>query len=409
MPRRSAFAVVITILSTLTFAAAGVTSQQFGQVAELTGSYPTPIFDMGDSVAASGDTIVVGAPGTEVGSNHAQGAVFVYVKPATGWANMTQTAVLTSSDGTSGDYFGISVAISGDTIVVGAYLHNQGEGEAYVFVKPAGGWTDMTETAKLTTTDQLPYATFGASIATDGDTVVVGAPSDIYIGPLPCRVYVYSKPAAGWADTTETAEFYANGANHGNGYGHSVAVGGNAIVVAEVQGFTGINSGNYLYLRPAGGWKSSNVASATLGSSTSTCCLTVAMSPNAVIGIGNNDAVFVYLKPESGWTTATENAQLTGAGSAFFSAPAIDSNSSTIAAASLNFGFSGPLFLYSEPADGWTSTSTANASFLPTDLGTNTNFGISVGLSSTGAVVGDSFATVNGQGFTGKAYVFGPQ
>ncbi len=63
---------------------------------------------------------------------------------------MTQTAKLTASDAAANDNFGYSVAISGDTAVVGAYHDDDGgseSGSAYVFVKGAGAWADMNETA----------------------------------------------------------------------------------------------------------------------------------------------------------------------------------------------------------------------------------------------------------------------
>jgi hypothetical protein len=55
-----------------------------------------------------------------IGDNIDQGSAYVFVKPAGGWANMTETAKLTASDGAANDFFGNSVAISGDTVVVGA-------------------------------------------------------------------------------------------------------------------------------------------------------------------------------------------------------------------------------------------------------------------------------------------------
>ncbi len=81
---------------------------------------------------------------------------------------------LGSSDAASSDWFGYSSAISGDTVVVGAYGNDHGA--AYVFVEPAGGWGgSSTENAKLTASDEGNFESFGRSIAVSGDTVVVGA------------------------------------------------------------------------------------------------------------------------------------------------------------------------------------------------------------------------------------------
>ena len=74
----------------------------------------------GGSVSISGNTVVVGAPYRHGRRQPMQGAAYVFTEPASGWANMTQTAKLTASDGAAGDRFGCSVSISGNTVVVGA-------------------------------------------------------------------------------------------------------------------------------------------------------------------------------------------------------------------------------------------------------------------------------------------------
>src|SRR5690606_22924643 len=105
---------------------------------------------------------------------------YVFVKPNGGWSNLTsETAKLIASDADVYDRFGVSVAISEDTIVVGASLDNDGgndSGSAYVYVKPNDGWANvLSETAKLTASDTDIGDWFGSSVGISGDTVVVGA------------------------------------------------------------------------------------------------------------------------------------------------------------------------------------------------------------------------------------------
>jgi hypothetical protein len=83
----------------------------------------------GISVAISGTTAVVGAPG----KNSYTGAAYVFVGSGTTW---TQQAKLTAADGAANDQFGYSVAISGTTVVVGADGKNSGTGAAYVYKLP---------------------------------------------------------------------------------------------------------------------------------------------------------------------------------------------------------------------------------------------------------------------------------
>ncbi len=106
------------------------------------------------------------------------GSAYVFVRPATGWASATQTAKLTASDGAANDQFGCSVAVVGDTVVVGAYRDDApaaNSGSAYVFVKPATGWATAAETAKLTASDGAGSDHFGYSVAVDRGPVAVGA------------------------------------------------------------------------------------------------------------------------------------------------------------------------------------------------------------------------------------------
>ncbi|MCP4373696.1 MAG: hypothetical protein GY797_37185, partial [Deltaproteobacteria bacterium] len=122
------------------------------QTAKLTASDGAAGDNFGRSVAISGDTVVAGATG-EDDSGSSSGAAYVFVKPGSGWADMTQAAKLTASDGAAGERLGLSVAVSGDTVVAGALGDDDNgndSGSAYVFVKPGSGWADMTQTAKLT-------------------------------------------------------------------------------------------------------------------------------------------------------------------------------------------------------------------------------------------------------------------
>jgi hypothetical protein len=129
-------------------------------------------------VGASGDTIVVGAPSATVSGHANQGAAYLFVKPAGGWTSGTETAKLTASDGAANHNLGFSVGVSGDTVAAGA-SGNYGpvQGAAYVFVKPAGGWTTGTETDKLAASDGSSGDAFGQSLGVDGSVLVAGAPN----------------------------------------------------------------------------------------------------------------------------------------------------------------------------------------------------------------------------------------
>ncbi len=211
---------------------------------------------VGESATISGSTIVLGAPQPE--GITGPGAAYVFVEPAGGWTDMTQTATLTSSDGANGDYFGNAVTISGNVIAVGAeaatYSNEQGPGAVYVFVEPPNGWVDTIQTAKLTASNGLPEDALGYSVSIYGDTIVAGA---ILANSSEGAVYVFVEPKAGWQNTTETAEFELTTFQ----LGVSVAVTGNGSTIAA--GAIGTHPMNYVgavyvFVRPAGGWKSTS-------------------------------------------------------------------------------------------------------------------------------------------------------
>jgi hypothetical protein len=91
----------------------------------------------------------------------------------------TQQQKLTASDGAAQDQFGKAVAISGDTVIVGVFKDTVGasgeEGSAYVFVRSGTVWTELQ---KLTASDGAANDLFGGAVAISGDTIVVGAPFD---------------------------------------------------------------------------------------------------------------------------------------------------------------------------------------------------------------------------------------
>ncbi len=132
----------------------------------------------GGSVAIDGDTALIGAYGDSVNGTNS-GAAFVFRRSGATW---NQLAKLTASDGAASDFFGSrAVALSGDTALVGAYGDDDSgtaSGSAYIFVKPVSGWATATETAKLTASDGAASDEFGLSVSVSLDTALVGAPND---------------------------------------------------------------------------------------------------------------------------------------------------------------------------------------------------------------------------------------
>jgi hypothetical protein len=194
------------------------------QQAELTGSDGAAQDEFGWSVAVDGSTAVVGAlQHTTAGSNQHQGEAYVFVESGGTWS---QQAKLTASDGAFGDYFGFSVAVSGNTAIVGAAYRNGQEGAAYVFTDTAGTWSQQAE---LTASDGAPNHYFGESVAVDGSTAVVGA-NDFN------KAYVFAESGGKWSQQTELT---ASGSAQ---LGLSVSVRGSTLVAGAWATNVGSNS-----------------------------------------------------------------------------------------------------------------------------------------------------------------------
>ena len=144
------------------------------------------------------------------------GSAYVFTEPASGvWDDATETAKLTASDGVADDKFGTSVAVNGATVVVGATQDadmGSKPGLAYVFTKPGAGWATATETAKLTASDAAADDEFGISVAIDGDTVVVGAHKDDDNGSDSGSAYVFD--VSDWTDIPDSALGGTNAASY---------------------------------------------------------------------------------------------------------------------------------------------------------------------------------------------------
>lgn len=190
---------------------------------------------LGGSVALDGDTMIVGAALDDGTRGIDQGAVYVYVRSGLGWV---QQAKLFAADGAVGDQFGASVAISGDTVVIGApsddLTGGKDHGSAYVFVRTGTTWKQQ---AKLTMTDAKPVDNFGTSVAIDGNNIVVGAPlRDLNPGDNAGCVAFYERNGVIWSSRGSLGSL-APAAN--NRYGIDVAIRGWTVVA----GVDGANSG----------------------------------------------------------------------------------------------------------------------------------------------------------------------
>jgi hypothetical protein len=403
----------------------------FVQHAELTSSDGASDDNFGTAVAISGNTIVVGAPNALIGtSDFSQGAAYVFVKPTTGWANMTQTAKLTASNpNTNSVHFGTSVAISGNTVVVGApraFIGFSQIGTAYVFVKPTSNWVDATETARLTPSDGVSGDSFGQSVAIAGTTVMVGSPNaKIGSNSGQGAVYVFTKPGTGWVNLNKNIKLTASDGQAGDSLGTSVAITGSTVVAGAPLATIGTNTHqgkSYVFVKPPKvAWKSATetaeltaldgVQGDEFGTSVAVGGTTIVIGASAEVDSSLNGSAYVYVEPAGGWmTTSAFTAKLTSSdskgGDHFGVSVAIVGKTVAIGADQPLGTGPGAVYIYVEPTSGWATTSTFTQKLLSSDGVFGDQFGTSVA-ETTGRVVagahGHQVGTHNRQG---DAYVF---
>jgi hypothetical protein len=306
----------------------------------------------GDSVAVSVNTAVVGAP-----THGPYGRTYVFTRTATGWR---QVAELEPS-GTSGSCFGSAVAVSGSTVVVNDACYSGDTGMDYVFTREAIGWR---QTAELQGSDTAGNDKFGFPVAISGSTIVAGAfQHEQYAG----RAYVFAKTAGGWE---QTAELKGSDTVLGDAFGWSVAISGSTVVVGAsglasgAPSWDGGDGRACVFVKTAGGWKqtaelrgSDTVAKDAFGSSVAVSGTTVVVGAQSASKSGR---AYVFTKTAHGWTQVGE---LTGSSAAglFGYSVGISENSVLVGAPvvgeEVSFPSSAPgqAYVYTKTAAGWAS------------------------------------------------------
>lgn len=227
----------------------------------------------GYAVAVSGDYLVVGAYGEDHdvagASNMPQsGSAYIFHDNSGTW---TEVQKIVASDRAPGDYFGSAVAISGDNVIVGAYRESedaslantlQYSGSAYIFTNNSGTWS---QTQKIVANDREFDANFGISVAISGDNAIVGAfkeskntsGGDAMTGAG--AAYIFTNNSGTWS---QTQKLIASDRSSGDYFGRGVAIAGNYAIVGaylEEEDASGQNNlelagSAYIFENVSGTW-----------------------------------------------------------------------------------------------------------------------------------------------------------
>lgn len=240
---------------------------------------------VGTSVALDGNTAVVGAPG--------QGVAWVFVRVGTTWS---EQAKLAASDFVAGDRFGFSVAVAGNTAIVGAPEKDSRTGAVYVFSRSGTTWTQEARVVGKKASDR-----FGWAVAASGDSAVVGAPFyDFAIG----RAYVLVRKAGVWSEQQFLAPPGGDEVT-GAGFGLSVALRGDTALVGA-NGIGGETGAAYVLQRSGTTWSHQAKLSASDAKPGDNFGAVALGDDTAVVGAfhraGNTGAAYVFKRAGTSWT-----------------------------------------------------------------------------------------------------------
>ncbi len=416
-------------------------------------------FDYFSKVAIDGDRVVVGATGEASNgsgptdnSAAASGAAYVFVRNGTTW---TQEAYLKASYPEFSDLFGVTVAIDGDTVAVGATSEDgdgsspsnnsaSGAGAVYVFVRSGGTWTQQ---AYLKSTNIEANDNFGNGLDLDGDTLIVGAMGEDGDGSSPANngtnnsgaAYIFTRSGSTW---TQQAYLKAATIDNFDSFGNSVSISGDTAVVGVASDDGLANSlaeaGTvYVFTRSGSTWTqqarlyaSNAEANDNFGKSVDIDgdLMVVGANGEDSNGSGPSDnsaissgAAYVFARSGGTWT---EEAYLKGpapdANDGFGAQVSISGETIVVGALSedsdgsapTNNGLSGSgaAFVFSRSSGSWTQTGYLKAS----NRNADDYFGGSVGISGSSVVVGatgeqgdgTNGPSDNSKNFAGAVYVF---
>lgn len=354
----------------------------------------------GFSFAVSGTNIIVGTYNWNLPGEYS-GAAFVYEKAGAAWSSLTEKEILSgSSSSASGDKLGFSVDIDGQYAVAGApYDDSFGEssGAAYVFKFNGNGWDRI---AKLTPSDGTELDYFGWSVAISGNSIVVSAleaeptnESGIYATG---KVYVFEKPTGEWTSSHESTQITRIDNLHRGSFGYDVDIENDEIIVSHFDGGSSDEIALvYIYLRTANAWEQ-KAKLFPIDNSYRQFGADVVMKDNLVaisapISENFDGSVLIFQRPTSGWVNASQNAILRPSDAALFRSfgNSIDINENTVLVGGVHNSSSAGAGYIFEKSGEW-KDATEDAILLPQIKELNARYGTSVALGRDFAIVGSS-------------------
>lgn len=312
----------------------------------------------GQSVSISGNYAIAGANHCQIGSNVNQGSAYMYLYNGISWVEQQK---LIAGDGAAGDRFGSSVSISGNYAIVGSPQDDEGsnsdQGSAYIFFFNGTTWIEQQ---KLTASDGATFDIFGRSVSISGNRAIVGAfLDDIGSNSAQGSAYVYVFDGTTWVLQQKLT---ASDGAVGDQFGENVSLSGNYAIVGAPKDDIGAN--------------------------------------------GSQGSVYIYYSAGISWVQQAKLTASDGGGSDLFGqSVSIAGNYAIIGAPLAPISVNqaqGAAYIFFFNGLNWVEAS----KLIANDGQMNENFGFSVSISGTYAIVGSAYDVIGSNPGQGSAYVF---
>jgi len=364
----------------------------------------------GSSVSVAGGTAVIGVTRADIETKDDAGAAYVFVQNGSNWIPQV---TLYASDPGDHDQFGVSVAVAGDTILIGASQGNSNtveeSGAAYVFIRSGSSWK---QEAKLRG-DGTIFGLFGQSVSIEGDTAIVGEPADEVFGRG--AAYVFTRSGGTWL---RQAKLTADDGGTGDAFGSSVSILGNRVIVGAPQKSNGSKGAAYVFSRNGSSWvqEAKLIGSGAFGKGfgssiaiSGETALVGAPLESGGLGAGRAGAAYVFFRSGGTWR---EQARLpapieTNSQGAFGRAVALSGDTAIIASELINNAvgvYNGAAYVFHRDGAAWTRRERFSNIERAGDLG----FGRSVAINGETAFVGapTSLGDFSGHFGVGAMYIY---
>ena len=362
----------------------------------------------GCCAALDGDTLFIGACQDD-DNGHFSGSAYVFIRTGTTW---TFQAKLLPSDGAAEEQFGESVALKGNTAIIGAWYDNDNglhSGSAYVFTRTGTTWTQQQ---KLLPADGVTDAQFGINLDFDGNTALIGANRDDDNGIRSGSAYVYTTDGTTW---TQQAKLIANDGNPEERFGIDVALEGDTALIGSESSDQGDYSGSvYVFTRSGTTWTLQQKIIPSDGAALDWFGFAISISGDTALFAASQDddlggssgSAYVYIRNGTTWIQQAKLHASDGAANDHFSeqAVALDGDTALIGAfKDRDNGLdSGSAYVFTRTGTTWTQ----QQKLLPSDGAKGDFFSYwAVDLQGNTALIGAWGDDDNGND-SGSAYVF---